>query len=317
MIIFSEDKLTEEQLGRIRAIVPQARVVGGAELEADPGLIGKLEVSYGHIQAEQWPLAAGLRWLQITWAGLDTLLQIPAAREHHALITNVHIHAAAISEHLWGMCLMLTRNLHAAVREQDRRRWNKQSLIQGISNLKGRTLCVVGLGEIGRRCAAIGKAFGMEVIGIRRRGALGPAVEEADEILGPDDRLEAFARSRVIMAVLPHTARTVRFISRREMDVMEGAYLLNAGRGSCIDTDALVEALRTGKVRGAGLDVTEPEPLPPEHPLWGMPNAIITPHYSGNHPGYDTEAFAVFIDNLQRYVRGEPLRNVVDKIEGY
>ncbi len=317
MIIFSADALTDEQLDQIRTIDPAARIVGKDELEADPGLIGKLEVIYGHLPPEYWPRAAGMKWLQSTWAGLDMILQDPAVREHPAIITNVHIHAAAISEHLWGMCLMLTRNLHAAVRAQDSHQWNMQPLIRGLSNLSGRTLCVVGLGEIGRRCAAIGKAFGMRVIGIRRRGALGPAVPEADEILGPDDRRDAFARSRVIMATLPHTERTIRFISRREMDVMKDVYLLNAGRGSCIDTDALVEALRAGKVRGCGLDVTEPEPLPPEHPLWDMPNVIITPHYSGIHPGYDNEAFAVFIDNLKRYVHGEPLCNVVDKNEGY
>jgi phosphoglycerate dehydrogenase-like enzyme len=101
------------------------------------------------------------------------------------------------------------------------------------------------------------------------------------------------------------------------MASMRGAYLLNAGRGGCIDTEALVEALRNGSVRAAGLDVTDPEPLPADHPLWGMPNVIITPHYAGDHPGYDREAFRVFLDNLGRYVRGEPLQNVVDKEAGY
>jgi D-2-hydroxyacid dehydrogenase (NADP+) len=216
------------------------------------------------------------------------------------------------------MCLMLTRNLNGALRAQDLRQWEASPLTKGISNLKGRTLCVAGLGEIGLRCAAIGKAFGMKVIGIRRRGAgRGEAAEEADEIIGPDDRREAFAVSRVIMAVLPYTARTIHFISRPELDVMNGAFVLNAGRGSCIDTEALVEALRAGRVRGAGLDVFEQEPLPPENPLWGMPNVIVTPHYAGIHPGYNEEAFLVFLDNLRRYARGEPLRHVVDKNEGY
>ena len=98
---------------------------------------------------------------------------------------------------------------------------------------------------------------------------------------------------------------------------MNGAFLLNAGRGSSVDTDALVEALRSGKVRGAGLDVTDPEPLPPAHPLWAMENVVITPHYAGAHPGYGEEAFEIFLDNLGRRLRGEGLRNVVDRTAGY
>lgn len=119
------------------------------------------------------------------------------------------------------------------------------------------------------------------------------------------------------MAILPDTPATRHFVGREEMASMRGACLLNAGRGGCIDTEALVEALRNGSVRAAGLDVTDPEPLPADHPLWGMPNVIITPHYAGDHPGHDREAFQVFLDNLGRYVRGEPLRNVVDKEAGY
>jgi phosphoglycerate dehydrogenase-like enzyme len=316
MIIFSSDRLASDQLDRLTGIVPAARVVSTEDIERNPKLAEAIEVCYGHPPAALWPRLSGLRWLQSTWAGMDSLLRNPAALNHSAVFTNAHIHAAPISEHLWGMCLMLTRNLHLAAKTQALHEWNSRPLATGLSSLAGRTLCVAGLGEIGRRCALIGKALGMKVIGIHRRGAAG-LVEGADEIVGPEDRREAFGRSRVIMAALPHTARTVHFISRKEMEVMDGAYVLNAGRGSCIDTDALVDALRAGKVRGAGLDVTDPEPLPSEHPLWDMTNVIITPHYSGVHPGYDTEAFAVFLDNFQRYATGTPLRYVVDKVEGY
>jgi len=139
----------------------------------------------------------------------------------------------------------------------------------------------------------------------------------ADEIVGPDRRREVFAVSRLIMVLLPDTGDTRAFIGKEELAVMKGAFLLNGGRGRSIDTAALVDALRSGAVRGAGLDVTDPEPLPPGHPLWSMPNVIITPHYAGNHPGYDAEAFTVFLDNLGRWVKGEPLQNVVDRTAGY
>ena len=316
-IIFALPPFTREEFAAVREIAPHARVISEAELAADPGLIGRIEVGYGKIPERLWSAAVRMRWLQCTFAGVDSLLRIPAVRAHPAVITNVHIHASSISEHLWGMCLSLTRNLHAALRAQDRREWNDQPLMRGLSNLSGRTLCIAGLGEIGRRCAAVGKALGMKVIGIRRRGADGPPVPEADEVVGPDGRREAFSRSRVIMLILPHTPETVRYVSRAELGVMRGAFLLNAGRGSAIDTDALMDALNAGNLRGAGLDVTDPEPLPRDHPLWSMHNVIITPHYSGNHPGYDAEAFAVFLENLTLYLMGKPLKNVVDKAEGY
>ena len=320
MNIYSAERLTAAQTARIRELDPSARLVGADDLERDPSLAERVEVSYGHFPPGFWPRMTGLKWLQSTWAGLDTLLENPGIRSHPAILTNVHIHTRSISEHLWGMCLMLTRNLHIAVQRQGLHQWDRGPMMEGLSSLSGRTLCVAGLGEIGRQCARMGKALGMRVIGIRRRAAADGregAAAEADEVVGPEDRVEAFRQSRVIMVLLPHTARTMGFVSRREMDAMKGAYLLNAGRGTSVDTDALVDALKSGKVRGAGLDVTDPEPLPQNHPLWDMPNVIITPHYSGIHPGYDDEAFAVFLDNLTRYVKGEPLHNVVDKSEGY
>jgi phosphoglycerate dehydrogenase-like enzyme len=154
----------------------------------------------------------------------------------------------------------------------------------------------------------------MHVIGIRRNPRPSPV---ADEVVGPEARRDAFSRARVIMVLLPSTEETRRFVGSEELRAMTGAFLLNAGRGSSVDTDALVEALREGNVRGAGLDVTDPEPLPPASPLWSFPNVIITPHYAGVHPGYEEEAFAVFLENLGHWTRGEPLANVVDKAAGY
>jgi phosphoglycerate dehydrogenase-like enzyme len=209
---------------------------------------------------------------------------------------------------------MLTRNLHRAVLAQEKTVWDDASLSKGLSSLAGRTLCVAGLGAIGAQCAAIGRVLGMHVIGIRRRPGTSRA---ADEVVGPEKRRDAFARSRIIMLLLPDTPDTRAFVGREELSAMQGSFLLNAGRGASVDTTALVEALRAGNVRGAGLDVTDPEPLPQSHPLWSMPNVVITPHYAGVHPGYDEEAFDVFLANLGRWVRGEPLENVVDKDAGY
>jgi phosphoglycerate dehydrogenase-like enzyme len=321
-VILLTEQLKEEEIAEIRAIVPLARLLTGIDLEADPSLVEQVEVCCPMLPAELWPMARSLRWLHIDRAGVESVLSIPEAKNHPAVITNTHIHANAVAEHLWGMALALSRNINRAVLQQREHAWDRKSAAPGISLFAGKTACIVGLGTIGRRCAELAKAFGMRVIGIRRRpesAGDGDARRStgADEIVGPADRRSAFARSRLIMAILPDAPGTRHFIGREEMASMRGAYLLNAGRGSCVDTDALVEALGSGSVRAAGLDVTDPEPLPPEHPLWGMPNVIITPHYAGDHPGYVGEAFRAFIDNLNRYTNGEPLLSVVDREAGY
>jgi D-2-hydroxyacid dehydrogenase (NADP+) len=307
-------KLGEGHEARIRAAAPGARIVSEQEIAADPGLVGQVEICYPRLPSELWKTAGRLRWLQATSAGVDNLLALPEAREHPALITNVHIRAHCISEHLWGMALMLTRNLHKSLRAQDEGTWQTAQVSDGVATLAGRTLCIAGLGVIGTHCAALGRVFGMHVIGISRHAHPNSSV---DEVVGPDKRREAFERSRVIMLILPDTSETKGFVGKPELDAMKGAFLLNAGRGGSIVTDELVTALQDGRVRGAGLDVTDPEPLPTGHPLWSLPNVIITPHYGGVHPGYDEEAFTVFCSNLERWVRRQPLQHAVDKTAGY
>jgi len=312
-LIYLSEPATSEQKDEILRAAPGATVVDSAGLRADPGLMGRIEVCYSALTPAQWSQAASLRWLQVKWAGVEHLLSMPAVQAHPAVITNVHIHGRAMSEHMWGMALMLTRNLHGAVIRQRDGAWD-ESLKESLATVAGKTLCVAGLGAIGEQCALIGKALGMRVIGIRRRPSPNGA---ADEVVGPERRREVFAESRIIMIVLPDTRETRAFVGREEMAAMRGAFLINGGRGKSVATAALVDALVAGSVRGAGLDVTDPEPLPAGHPLWKMPNVIITPHYAGNHPGYDREAFQVFVDNLGRWTRGEPLRNVVDRTGGY
>jgi D-2-hydroxyacid dehydrogenase (NADP+) len=314
-VILVEEPLSVEQRESIKAAVPGCVLLLPEDVDTSPGLMEQVDVCYGSPADARWAHARSLRWVQAAVAGPTKLLKAAQASSHPVLITNVHIHADAVAGHLWGMCLMLTRNLHRAASAQAARVWDRPALLPGLSTLAGRTLCVAGMGWIGRRCAAIGKAFGMRVVGIRRNPGL-PAAE-ADEVVGPEARREAFSRARVVMLALPGTEETRGFVGAEELAVMRGAYLLNGGRGTCVDTGALEHALRDGRLRGAGMDTVEPEPLPPEHPLWSAPNLIITPHYAGDHPGYAAEALAVFLDNLGRFQRGEPLVNKVDREKGY
>jgi len=313
-IILLTAALDEKQKARILAAAPEARLVSEADLAAEPDLVRRIEVAYPRLPSALWARAEGLRWLQSSFAGVDGLLAMPEARRHPAVFTNVHIHVHCLTEHLWGMALMLVRNLHGSVRAQQSGHWDAPAVSASVGTLAGGTLCVAGLGAIGRQCAAIGRLMGMRVIGISRGGRPDPSV---DQVVTPDKRREVFAVSNLVMLLLPGTEETRGFVGKAEMDALRGAWLVNGGRGSAVDTAELVRALRDGRVRGAGLDVTEPEPLPDGHPLWALPNVIITPHYGGVHPGYEEESLEVFCSNLRRWVRGEPLQHVVDKSKGY
>ena len=299
---------------QVRAIAPDALIVTSEDLKTDPSLIGRIEIVLGSLDHNLFPQAHSLRWLQTTGAGMEWA-QHPEIMSHPVILTNAHIHAVQISEHLFGMLLMLTRRLHSAYGQQLERVWQRDTLLSELQVIAGKTLCVVGLGSIGRRCAMLGKAHEMRVIGVRNHPQATPYVER---VYGPDKIREALSQAHVVMVVLPSTPHTGNLIGHQEFAAMpKGILFLNAGRGQTVDTDALLEALGNGTVKGAGLDVTDPEPLPPNHPLWEMPDVIITPHTSGWFSHNRESATRIFLDNLRRYVKDEPLQFVVDKNRGY
>jgi phosphoglycerate dehydrogenase-like enzyme len=181
--------------------------------------------------------------------------------------------------------------------------------------LGGQTLCVVGLGDIGQALATRAAALGMRVTGVRRWPRDMPGVERIVTVEGMEPLL---AEADHVALCLPLTARTRElFDAARLGQIKRGAYLYNIGRGELIDQDALIEALRDGRLAGAGLDVTTPEPLPSDSPLWEMQNVLITGHTSGATPHYWERAMPILLENIRRYRADEPLLNLVDKHEGY
>ena len=301
-----------ELRARAEALAPSAEFHGPEELQARPGLLGEIEIIYGHLAPEDWPRAHRLQWLQSAGAGVDSLLT-PDVVAHPARLTNVHIHGEAIAEQLFGMLLALTRGLHVACRQQAQRVWARERI--NDQTLSGRTLGVLGLGAVGGRAAELGVAFGMRVLGVRRQARETAGVER---VYGPSERMEMLSGCDFVMNTLPLTEETRKFLGREEFAAMPpGALVFNIGRGGTVDTEVLVEALRSGHLGGAGLDVTDPAPLPPEHPLWGMENVILTPHSAGGHRDYAQHVGAVFLENLRRYLAGEPLTSQVDKVAGY
>jgi D-2-hydroxyacid dehydrogenase (NADP+) len=303
---------------KARALSDRVEVVTGEELKARPELVEELEVVYGGLGREQLGRAKRLRWLQTGGAGVNGLIT-PEIRDSDLIITNASgIHAEPITEHMFGMLLMVTRRLAEAWDQQKSRQWRGYDFGGNVSLLAGKTLGVLGVGAIGGYSARVGRAFSMRVIGLRRTGAPHPDVDRMYSSEDPDQRLEFYRESDVVMNSLPLTEKTRRTMSWKEFEALKpGAIVINTGRGATIDTEALTASLREGRLGAALLDVTDPEPLPEDHPLWTMERVYITPHYSGSHPGYQERAGRIFLENLRRYLAGETMINVVDKAEGY
>lgn len=305
-------------------ILEQARALPGVQLwtepqlTRDPALFRSAEVAVVRGAGSHQLLreATLLRWVQTVGAGVDSLLFPELGARSELIITNASgIHAQPIAEHVLGLFLAFTRNLHLSVRQQQTAHWDSASITGSLGTLHGKTLGILGLGAIGERVAEVARVFGLRVIGLKRTPT---RVAHVDEMYGPEQLLTFLAKSELLVNILPLTAATKNLLGAREFSALpKGALYVNVGRGATTDTDALVDALRSGQLAAAGLDVTEPEPLPDGHALWSLPNVIITPHYAGAHPGYYHHAGQVFVDNLKRYLAGQPLHNVVDKHAGY
>ena len=310
-------ELTPTLIQRIRAAVPSARVISKGELAAQPDLLTGAEILFTqHTDPARIASARNLRWVHTYGAGVEWLLSDAVVARPDLRITNARgIHAQPIAEHVFGMILAFTRRIDGSVLQQQNQEWKPAALTGSLRNLDGKTLGIVGLGAIGRRIAEIGKAFAMRVVGTRSSGAETPSV---DRTYGPQGLHEVLAESDYIVNALPMTAATHHAFDRAAFAVLRpDAVLVNIGRGPTIDTQALVAALKEGKLGGALLDVTDPEPLPKEHELWKLPNVLITPHYAGAHPGYAEHITEIFLENLARYESGRELVNLVDKQAGY
>ena len=216
---------------------------------------------------------------------------------------------------------MFNWNWPLMVRLQDEHKWARSASWYhlGGRELAGQTLGIIGLGHIGRRIAQLGHAFGMQVLGTRRSIHTSKEQEsEVDQSFLPEQLHELLPLCDYVVISVPLTRETEKLIGEAELRMMRSnTYLVNIARGRVIDEQALVRALREGWIAGAGLDVTEEEPLPSESPLYSMPNVILTPHISGNSVHYDARLAALFADNLKRYRSGQQLQNLYEPSRGY
>jgi phosphoglycerate dehydrogenase-like enzyme len=265
----------------------------------------------------EFAAARRLAWFQSIGAGVERVL-LPGMAERGLVVTNTSgMHATNISEHVLGLMFAFARRLPSLIRAQERHEWRDDDIRRDTFELEGQTLLVVGYGDIGQALGRKANALGMRVSGIRRR----PVAELPDELVAQgtfDDLPRLVSHADHVAICLPQTPATVGLFSADLIGRMKrGAFLYNIGRGPIVDTVALIAALENGQVGGAGLDVTDPEPLPADSPLWDRENVVITAHTSGASPKFWPRLLEILTDNIERFQRGQELRNVVDFAHGY
>jgi phosphoglycerate dehydrogenase-like enzyme len=282
------------------------------------------EIVCSYFMPPDWrTLAPKLRWLQFPGAGIDSLAPTGLLDANSGVIvtTAAGIHAETISEYVFGSMLMFNWNWPQMVRLQDEHQWAQSASWYHLEGreLAGQTLGIIGLGHIGRKIAQLGRAFSMRVLGTRRSIHASEEQEsDVDQFFLPEQLHELLSLCDYVVISVPLTRETEKLIGEAELRMMRSnSYLVNIARGRVIDEQALVRALREGWIAGAGLDVTEEEPLPSESPLYSMRNVILTPHISGNSIHYDARLAVLFADNLKRFRSGQQLQNQYEPSRGY
>lgn len=272
------------------------------------------------VDRDAFASASRLRWIQSPAVGVGSLM-FPELLASDVVLTSARgIRARSIAEHVIGVTIALARRLPDAIRSQAAHEWAQERLEgpgSGVRLLSELRMGIVGLGAIGIEVAKLATPIGLRVAAIRRRVDQ-PTPPDVESVWPPDRLHDLLAISDVVVVAAPHTPDTKQLIDRDAVAAMRpGALLINVARGKLVDDGAVVEALRAGRLGGAALDVFTKEPLEADSPYWDLPNVIVTPHTAGALRDYWTPLVGLFTENLRRFERGEPLRNVVDKVLGY
>ena len=309
---------TDEQVGELVRVARRHgdhEIVLAADGEEASNLATTAEVLLGHFPTPVVVAAPRLRWIQSCSAGLDGLLHPAVLEREELVVTNMaRQYAPQGGEHAWALLLALTRRLVPSVRAMARREWRGEPTVE----LTGGTMGLIGIGGFGAETAKRAAGYDMRLL------ALDPVhldpPKGIQEVRPPtrDSLLWLMSESDAVVVCCPLTDETRHMIGPEELAAMKpSAYLVCVSRGGIIDETALCEALREERLAGAGLDVCEVEPLPADSPLWETPNLLLTAHSAGASQHRPRKTFEFFRDNLERYLRGEPLVNIVDKRKGY
>jgi len=310
LLILAERNVRQGWAKRIRDAVPgcDVRIVSSRE-EAMEEIV-EADAAYGDVVPELFRRARKLRWIQCPAAAPPIGYYHKELVESEVVVTNMRgIFNEHLATHIMAFVLAFARGLHLYIPQQMNREWKR---LGAIVHRPESTALIIGVGGSGAETARLCAAFGMTVLG------LDPRVTEAPpgvaELHRPDALHNLLPRADFVIMTVPQTPQTTRMMAMEEFRLMKDtAYLINIGRGGTVALDDLTEAVRTGEIAGAGLDVFEIEPLPKDHPLWSMPGVLITPHMAGTGPYVQQRYLEVLLDNCKRFNEGKPLRNVVDK----
>jgi phosphoglycerate dehydrogenase-like enzyme len=306
--------LSAEVVGQLQASAPaNVRIVGAGQdqllkeaADADAVL--------GTASAEVIRAGRQIRWMQTFSAGVERY-RSPELLNSAIVLTNAKIiQGPNIADHAMAMLLSLTRDLHRIIPNRASEEWTRGR--HRPVELKGKTAVVIGVGGIGMQIAQRARAFDMRVVGVDPKDI--PYTPLLDRVIPPDRLDTVLPEADVVFVAAPHTPQSERMMGGRQFELLKkGAYFIAVSRGKLYDTGALVRALDEKRLAGAGLDVTDPEPLPKGHPLWKFENVIVTPHIAGQSDRVQERRIALLKENIRRFAAGEPLLNVVDKQKGY
>jgi len=320
--VLSTMSFPDEWLDRLRAISP--RLVVAQHAEASAHLLEWADILYTGAVFPDPAQAPRLRWVQLDTAGVDHVVRTPLWRSDVAITTLNGVAPPTMAEYALMMMLAFAHRLPLMLAHQARAEWPSPSERWRRfmpRELRGATVGIVGFGSIGREVGRVARAFGLRVLALRRGTAARPASyhlpdlaaldnSDPDGLYGPAQLTEMLPRCDYVVVVTPYTSATHHLIDRIALDAMKPtAVLVNMARGGVVDEDALVRALREGRIAGAALDVFDEEPLPRDSPLWTMENVIVSPHVAGFTPGYHERVLDLFGENLRRYLAGEELLN--------
>jgi phosphoglycerate dehydrogenase-like enzyme len=302
-------------LPQLQQAAPAARFI---EIDkATPRDIAAADATFGVCSAEVLKAAQHLAWIQWPAAGVERCVQQPLLRERAPLVTNLQrTMGPSIAEHVIAMMLALSRHFEDFYHEGQQGHWQSEDSTPELEDVGGKTVLVAGLGGIGTEVARRAHALGMRVVATRASGHEGP--DFVSYVGLPDELVKLAHDADFVVNCLPLTPETTGIYNKEFFAGMKrSAYFISIGRGRSTVTADLTAALTQGTIAGAGLDVVDPEPLPADNPLWRAPHLIITPHVAANTAVADQTRNAVLVENLRRYVAGEPMLSVVDVSKGY
>jgi phosphoglycerate dehydrogenase-like enzyme len=317
---FASWNIPAPHVGRLRELFPQHTFLHATSEQQALELIPRAEIAFmSEVRPNQFDAAQALAWIHSPAAGVGGML-FPALVESSVVMTNSRgISASTIAEHVLAVTLVLFRKLPVAFRAHAAREWAQDTILHPppLRTIRGSRVLVIGLGAIGTATARAMSALGAQVSAVRR-AASRPKPDFVETVAAPEQLLELLPSADVVVVAAPQTGGTRGLIGRRELEAMRpDAILVNVSRGRLVDEAALAEALATGTIGAAALDVFEREPLPADSPLWGMENVLITPHMAGFRPDHWDAVVDLFAENLRRFDAGRELLNIVNKKEGY